>query len=74
MMPKQFENGVQWYTRGYVQIVFPEKDVCCKRCPCVRSVAGGVQHQCCLNGAVLYNLDNRGEHCPILTMAEDEHE
>ena len=73
-MAKQFEHGVKWYTHGIVTIHFPEKAVCCRMCPCVRSVAAGVQHQCCLNGAVLYNLDQMGDHCPIESLEEDEHE
>lgn len=73
-MGKQFENGVKWYTRGFVTISFPEKAVCCRYCPCVKSVSAGVQHQCCLNGNILYNLDNLGERCPIFGLEEDEHE
>lgn len=73
-MAKQFENGVKWYTRGYVPIGFPEKAVCCRFCPCLRSDAGGAQHRCPLSGAILYNIDELSDRCPIIFTGEDEHE
>jgi hypothetical protein len=30
---KNFDGGVGYYTRGKVEISFPEDDVCCYRCP-----------------------------------------
>jgi hypothetical protein len=30
---KEFRNGVSYYTKGMVEISFPEDDVCCYRCP-----------------------------------------
>ena len=74
MMPKQFEHGVKWFTRATVRIPFPEAYVSCRYCPCLRSDAAGAQHKCCLNGAVLYNIDLLGEHCPIDYLEEDDHE
>lgn len=30
---KDFSKGVSYYTRGTVDISFPEDDVCCQHCP-----------------------------------------
>ena len=30
---KDFPKGVSYYTRGTVDINFPEDDICCYRCP-----------------------------------------
>ena len=30
---KNFESGVSFYTKGSVDIMFPEDDVCCHWCP-----------------------------------------
>lgn len=73
-MGKQFEGGVKWYTHGYAQINFPENAVCCRFCPCLRSDAGGAQHRCPLSGAILYNIDELSDRCPIIIMEEDKHE
>lgn len=72
---KRFENGVQWYTRGQVvlDIGFPENWVCCRFCPYVRSTQGGIRHECVLTGDVLYDVDGRGDGCPIKELKEDEH-
>lgn len=30
---KDFTRGVSWYTKGFVEIGFPEDDICCHWCP-----------------------------------------
>lgn len=65
-------DGVTWYSYGYatVTVPFPEDKVCCRYCPYMRSDAGGVRQKCCLTGDVLYRLDMRGAHCPVVISKE----
>ena len=63
-----------WYSYGYatVTVPFPEDKVCCRYCPYMRSDAGGVRQKCCLTGDVLYRLDMRGAHCPVVISKEGQ--
>lgn len=70
----RFENGVQWYTRGRVEISFPEAEVCCRYCPLMRSDAGNTRHVCISTGEILGNIDIRPRTCPVEELKEDEHD
>lgn len=68
----RFENGVQWYTRGKVEISFPEDVVICRYCPMMRADAGNTRHVCIITGEILGNIDFCPRTCPIEDLKEDE--
>lgn len=74
VMARKFENGVSWYTHGVISISFPEDEVSCRYCPCLRSDANGARFKCCITGDILANIDLIGHRCPIESMEEDEHD
>lgn len=62
------EKGVAYYTRGTVDIYFPENRVCCDLCPLMETYA---RKQCRRTGE--YLLDSRvvGNYCPLILEEEE---
>lgn len=73
-MGVRFENGVQWYTRGRVEVVFPQNCTCCRYCIMMRSDAGNTRHVCISTGRILADIDWMPVDCPIEELKEDNHE
>lgn len=62
-----FEKGVRYYTKGTVtlRVAFPERQICCRWCPWCRSEKEVGRHWCRLTNEMLYNIDFRGDNCPV---------
>lgn len=63
---KEFRNGVKYYTKGTVEIGFPEDDINCYRCPLMTTDYGSKRERCEKTGEILvapkYEV---GVFCPI---------
>lgn len=57
-MPKQFENGVRYYTVATVTIYFPEDAVCCRLCPLFGTEYGTRRDYCKRTGEPIPEPDN----------------
>lgn len=67
---KDFKNGVRYYTKGSIDIFFPENNVCCDLCPLLETYA---RKQCRRTGE--YLLDTRstvGGYCPLVFHEQEE--
>jgi hypothetical protein len=65
---KDFSRGVSYYTKGTVEIGFPEDRVCCDYCPMLETYA---RKQCRKTGE--YLMETRaavGYYCPIVFLGE----
>lgn len=63
---KDFPKGVSYYTKGMVEISFPENDICCFRCPLLASEYKPNREYCKLTGEyILASQHMVGERCPI---------
>ena len=62
---KQFHNGVSYYTRGTVDVGFPEDDVCCHWCP-LMTRDPNLRDVCGKTGEILLAPKHTiGINCPI---------
>lgn len=65
-MAKRFENGVRWYTKGKVEIGFPEDYICCRLCPLFATAYGTRRDYCAKTGESIVEPDRLiGGMCPI---------
>lgn len=64
-MAGRFDNGVLYYTKGYIDVNFPENEVKCKYCRFFRCIEDSKQFRCNYNNAVLYSKEHIGVDCPI---------
>ena len=63
---KAFKNGVSYYTKGTLDIYFPENDVCCFRCPLLGKERGTEREYCKRTGYYLpAYADDIEMNCPI---------
>ena len=63
---KNFDKGVSYYTRGTVEISFPEDDVCCCRCPLMGIEMASSREYCRRTGEYLPSPRHLiGFDCPI---------
>lgn len=63
---KNFTKGVSYYTKGAVDITFPEDDICCYYCPIMSSEYKPDRPYCRLTGEYLLAPQHMvGERCPI---------
>ena len=62
-----FESGVRYYTTGSVTltVAFPEDQICCRYCPWCRAEKEVGRHWCRLTNEMLYNINFRGDGCPV---------
>lgn len=68
---KDFKGGVKYYTKGSLNVFFPEDDICCYRCPLLSSEYKPDREYCKMTGE--YILASRlmvGERCPIKILEE----
>lgn len=64
----RFESGVKYYTKGMVEIYFPENRVCCEYCPLLETYA---RKQCRRTGEYLVDTRTIGYECPLQFNEED---
>ena len=62
-----FEKGVRYYTEGklVLKVPFPEDQIYCRWCPWCRPQRGIDRHRCEITNEILYNIDFRGDGCPV---------
>lgn len=58
----RFESGVKYYTKGTVDVFFPENRVCCEYCPLLETYA---RKQCRRTGEYLVDTRTIGYECPL---------
>lgn len=64
---RSFSRGVSYYTKGTVNIFFPEDDVCCYRCPMMGVELKSDREYCRSTGEYLpAPRDIVGFQCPIV--------
>lgn len=64
---KDFSRGVSWYTKGTVEIGFPEDDVCCHWCPLMGMDAKMDRSWCRKTGELLVAPKHFvGVYCPVM--------
>lgn len=64
---RDFSRGVSYYTRGTVEVGFPEDDVCCRWCPLLRVELKTDRSYCCKTGEYLVSPSFFvGQLCPIV--------
>lgn len=72
---KDFSRGVSWYTKGTVEIGFPEGDCCCWWCPLMATDYGSKRERCSKTGEILlapkYTI---GCQCPIVFQNNEQGE
>ena len=66
---KPIEGGVKYYTKGIVEIFFPEGRVCCDFCPLMETYS---RKQCRRTGEYLADTRYVGYECPIQFVKENE--
>jgi hypothetical protein len=64
---QDFSRGVSFYTKGTVEIGFPEDKVCCDYCPMLETYA---RKQCRRTGEYLVNTRTIGFYCPLEFLGE----
>lgn len=70
---RNFSHGVSYYTRGLVEIPFPEDDLCCYRCPLMGVEIKTDREYCRRTGEYLpAPRDIIGVQCPITFSEEAE--
>ena len=70
---KNFVGGVSYYTVGTVELVFPEDDVCCYRCPMMGTEERTHREYCRRTGEYLpAPKDVIGTFCPITFIAKED--
>lgn len=70
---RTFSKGVSYYTKGTVNISFPEDDVCCYRCPLMGLESKSGREYCRRTGEYLpAPRDIIGFNCPIEFYKGDE--
>ena len=70
---KNFSRGVSYYTKGTVEIGFPEDDICCFRCPMMGIESYSNREYCRRTGEYLpAPRDIIGMNCPIDFKKENE--
>ena len=70
---KDFINGVRYYTKGTLEVSFPEEDVCCYRCPLMSVDYGSKRERCSRTGELLVNpYHDIGYDCPLKFIEEDK--
>lgn len=63
---KDFSRGVSYYTKGAVEIGFPEDDICCRWCPLMRVELKTDRPYCGKTGEYLVSPNfTVGTNCPI---------
>lgn len=71
---KDFSRGVGYYTKGKVEIGFPEDDICCNWCPMMRVELKTERSYCGKTGEYLVAPKFMvGSMCPVI-FEEDEKE
>ena len=71
---KNFTKGVQYYTHATADLVFPEDDLCCFRCPLMGIELKVDREYCKLTGGYLVApRDLVGFKCP-LTFEQEEND
>ncbi len=69
---RSFSRGVSYYTKGTVEIGFPEDDVCCYRCPMMGIEDKTYREYCKRTGELLpAPKDIIGTYCPIKFETEE---
>lgn len=70
---KEFRTGVRYYTKGMVEIGFPEDDLCCYWCPLMGTEYKPDREYCKKTGEYLtaprYTI---GFECPLKFKKEEE--
>lgn len=70
---KNFDKGVSYYTRGKVEVSFPEDDVCCYRCPLMGIEMKSDREYCRRTGELLPAPRHTiGYDCPINFKEEND--
>ena len=70
---KEFSRGVSYYTKGTVEVSFPEDDVCCFRCPLMYTEYSSKRERCGRSGEILpAPRDSIGYFCPLKFTEEEE--
>lgn len=63
---KDLSRGVSYYTKGTVEVGFPEDDICCRWCPLMSVEIKTDRHYCRKTGEYLLAKDFYvGANCPI---------
>lgn len=63
---KAFRDGVKYFTKGTVEIFFPEDDLCCYRCPLMAVESKIDREYCRRTGEYLVApRDMVGLNCPL---------
>lgn len=72
---KQFPNGISYYTKGTVEIGFPEDDVCCHWCPFMVYDYKLDRERCSRSGEILIAPKSYiGFMCPINFITEENND
>ena len=70
---KNFDKGVSYYTKGKVEVSFPEDDVCCYRCPLMGIESKSDREYCRRTGEYLPAPRHTiGYDCPINFKEEND--
>lgn len=70
---KNFDKGVSYYTKGKVEVSFPEDDVCCYRCPLMGIEMKSDREYCRRTGELLPAPRHTiGYDCPINFKEEND--
>ncbi len=64
-MAGRFDKGVLYYTKGHIEVYFPENEIKCRYCSFLRHIEGSDQLRCNYNNAVIYSKEHIGVNCPI---------
>ena len=72
---KDFPKGVSYYTKGTVEIHFPEDDICCYRCPMMGVEIKSDREYCRKTGEYLPSPRHIvGFNCPIVFKTNESEE
>ena len=70
---KPFDKGVAYYTKGKIEVGFPEDDVCCHWCPLLRVELKTDRWYCGKTGEYLLSPKfTIGVDCPITFNNEEQ--
>lgn len=70
---KDFSKGVSYYTKGVVEVGFPEDDTCCRWCPLMGMELKIDRAYCKRTGEYLVSPNfSVGMNCPIMFEGKEE--
>ena len=72
----KFDHGVNSYTfaEATIQVAFPEDEVKCKWCPCLKHYDSMNRDKCGLTEKILYSTEITGHGCPLTVINQVETE